>query len=153
MNEDACQIVSTKSIVSNKPNWQMIAIIAGVVLVLITLFYFFYKFIHHTNTKFKTLENAIHSLNERSKQNVVHHAQPPQPPPSHPMYMQQMKPSIIQPPPIIQQQQPIIVDTKVLDKELMEELKELTVPDEKGEPEPEGRVDNTTPTEEEKTNV
>lgn len=140
--EETCQIVPSKP-ETKKPNWQLICIIVGGLLLVLLLCYFFYRYILHTNKKFKVLEQAIHSLSEKTKQqNMV--VPPPQ------LFMQQVQPPIVPmpppPTPIKQQfiqppQQPqvVVVDTKVLDKELSEELKELDT-----STEPEGRVDTDT---------
>lgn len=156
MNEDTCPLVLAKKPIIEKNNWQTILIVVGLILLFLILFYFFYKFISHTNQKFKIVEQAINQMNERIKQ------QPPQleiknnPPFPFPNMFQpqvvhpaQQQPVHIQQPHIVHQSQPQpvkvqqpsqVIDAKVLDKELSEELKELDVSVDKNE-EPEGRID------------
>jgi len=161
MNEDTCPLVLAKTPLVEKNNWQTILIIVGLILLFLILFYFFYKFISHTNQKFKIVEQAINQMNERMKQppqieiknpfqnlfQPAHH-QPPiqvhQPQVIQQPPIQVHQPQVIPQPPIqvkqTPQQQPVVIDARVLDKELSEELKELDAAVDKQE-EPEGRVD------------
>lgn len=127
--------------------WQTVGIIAGMVLLFSLLSYFLYRFISHTNKRFKNMEQAIHNLSEQSKQ--------PHPPQQPAMFMQQQAPrpvpvkpvpvsaSIPIPVPVPTPPPPptpvVIPDSKTLDKELTEELKELK--EVVVEPATEGRVD------------
>lgn len=157
MIEETCQIVpSNTQIINKSTGWQKIMIITALVLLFIILLYFLFKFISHTNKRFKMVEQAINQMNERIR------TQPPvetKPSPSFPphMFMMRQAPSPQQPvqqqqPPVVvaQQQSTPIVDTKVLDKELSEELSELDASVVKND-EPEGRVDNLTENKEEDT--
>lgn len=139
MNEDApCQIVPT--IKTNVPtvvaDWKTIMISVGLIMLFLTLSYFLYRFICHTNKRFRSIEQAVHSLNEREKTRQVMRQQ--QPPP--PQFFMQQEPVFIQPaqPKPVEIVPPVVVDSKILDKELSEELKELAV---EIPHEPEGRVD------------
>lgn len=86
------------------------------------------------------VETAINQMNDRIREKPA----APAPAPSFPhLFMAQApltQPQHIAPPPVRTQPAEVVVDSKVLDKELSEELKELNVSVEKHE-EPEGRVD------------
>lgn len=134
--------------------WQTVGIVAGLVLLFGLLSYYLYRFMSHTNKRFKAVEQAIHSLSEQTKQH------PPLQQQAAPIFIPQQQPkpvSVPVPVPIkpqaVQIQIPVpvpvapptpvvVADSKSLDKELMEELKELK---EVVEPEPvpatEGRVE------------
>lgn len=135
--DDTNQIIQSKP-EKKQPNWQLITMIVGIILLIILIIYFFYKYIQYNNKKFKKLEQDIHNLIEKNKQQLplpqVVQQQPQ-------LFMQQVPPSspMKQPPIIIPPPPPavVIVDSKVLDTELSEELKELNPT----EPEPEGRVE------------
>jgi len=161
--EDTNQIIVPLN--GKKTNWQNLLIMAALALLFLILFYFFYKFVSHTNKKFKMVENAINQMNDRLKQQPIHQPQPQhplpqvpqvpanpfphlfmasahQPQPSH-LHSQQkvQQPVVRQPPPSVQ-----VVDVKILEKELMEELQELDASTAKKESslveqEKEGRVD------------
>lgn len=137
--EDTCQIVPTATC-NSKMSWQNILIITGLIVLFLLLCYFFYKFVSHTNKRFKCVEQALNQMNDRIRQpqpievmrNHFMQQTHPQPPISAPV----PRPSVVTP------QQVAVVDSKVLDKELMEELKELDESVLKPkEEEPEGRVD------------
>jgi hypothetical protein len=120
--------------------------IVGIVLFVVLVLYFFYKYLQHNNKKFKVLEQAIHNLTEKIKAPAISIQQPAQPAfiPS-PLFVQQSPPKQQQPV-IIPPSPPttvVVVDTKVLDTELSEELKELNTTTVQ-EPEPEGRIDTET---------
>ena len=122
-------------------NWQTIAATVGLVVVVLLFAYFLYRFAAHTNNKLKAVEQAIHTLNERTK----HQQQAPlQPPPTlfarhHEAFMPPPPPVVhVAPPP---PPPPVVIDAKTLDKELTEELKELSVEVS------EGRVDAAAATE------
>jgi hypothetical protein len=152
MNEDICQIVPATTAITNKVNWQNILIMVGLTVLFLFLCYFFYKFVSHTNKRFKMVETAINQMNDKLKEksvlpgNPFQHlfAQappippiPPQGPPVHaPIHPVPVKATPPPPPP----QAEVVVDSRVLDKELTEELKELDASVEKHD-EPEGRVD------------
>jgi hypothetical protein len=147
MNEDTYQMIPANLPVVNKMNWQNIILMVGLTLLFLFLCYFFYKFVSHTNKRFKMVENAINQMNDRMKEKQVVQGNPfqhlfvppvPQPPMVHPNAHVPIHPAQAKPqPPIVAD---VVVDTKVLDKELSEELKELDVSVEKHD-EPEGRVD------------
>lgn len=140
MNQDTTSQLIIPPKPEKKANWQLIIIIVGGFLLFLIVFYVFYKYIQYNNKKFKVLEQAIHNLTEKTNQSL------PQPQPPSPLFMQAMQPPLQQPkpvsirqPPIIQPPPPptvVVVDSKVLDTELSEELKELTTATE-----PEGRID------------
>jgi hypothetical protein len=159
MNEDLCQIIPGNTSLTGKTKWQNILIMVGLTVLFLILSYFFYKFVSHTNKRFKMVETAINQMNDRLKERpVVAEAQNPPYPFQH-LFMQQapmpqqQQPQVMQvpraAPPTVSQ--PVeVVDARVLDKELSEELKELNVmaaPSDKQE-EPEGRVDVIQETEE-----
>lgn len=135
MNEDTCHIVPANP--PNSMNWQNIIIMVGLTLLSLLFCYLFYKFVSHTNQRFKLVETAINQMNDRIREKPAEtmpsfqHLFIPQP--------QAQSPHIVQPP-VRTQPAEVVVDSKVLDKELSEELKELNVSVEKHE-EPEGRVD------------
>jgi len=147
MNEDTCQMVPANLPIVNKVNWQNIIVMVGLTLLFLFLCYFFYKFVSHTNKRFKMVENAINQMNDRMKEKPVVQGNPfqhlfvppvPQPPMVHPAAHAPVHPVPVKPqPPVVAD---VVVDTKVLDKELSEELKELDASVEKHD-EPEGRVD------------
>lgn len=131
--------------------WQTVGIVAGMVLLFLLLSYFLYRFITHTNKRFKNMEQAIHNLSEQSKQQQ-------HPTHSPPVFVQhqQAKPIPVKPQPIpVPVQIPVpmpvptpppptpvvVADSKTLDKELMEELKELKEVVVETEPATEGRVE------------
>ena len=145
MNEDTCQIVPTNTTITNKINWQNILLMVGLTLLFLFLCYFFYKFVSHTNKRFKMVETAINQMNDKLKEKPVVSGNPfqnlfvpqaPPPPAVHPSVHMPIHPVQVRPPP----QTEVVVDSKVLDKELSEELKELDASVEKHD-EPEGRVD------------
>lgn len=137
MNEDACQqVITTPASRKMSFSWQTGLIVMGVIVLLLFMSYLFYRFVRHTNNKFKLLEQAIHKLNKPPQvQPQVH---------SPPIFASMDKPSSILFPPVSMPipvpppppPTPVVVDTKVLDKELTEELKELNKVEE-----PEGRVE------------
>lgn len=140
--QDTTQIIPSKP--EKKTNWQLIVMIVGIVLFIVLVLYFFYKYLQYNNKKFKVLEQAIHNLTEKIKAPVLPIQQPPQTAfiPS-PLFVQQPSPKQQQQHVIIPPSPPttvVVVDTKVLDTELSEELKELNTTT---EPEPEGRIDTT----------
>lgn len=137
--------------------WQTVGIVAGLVLLFGLLSYYLYRFMNHTNKRFKAMEQTIHSLSEQTKQHPL-----PQQQSAAPIFIAQQQPKpmpVPVPVPIkpqaVQIQMPvpvpvapptpvIVPDSKSLDKELMEELKELKeVVDVEPEPVPatEGRVE------------
>ena len=149
MNEDICPIVPANTgLASKATNWQNILIMVGLTILFLFLCYFFYRFVSHTNNRFKMVETAINQMNDRIREkpavapgNPFQHLFVPQPhaapvsaPPSIPV------------PVSVPMQAParmpaeVVVDAKVLDKELSEELKELVESVEKHDG-PEGRVD------------
>lgn len=146
MNEDTCQIVPANTAITNKANWQNILIMVGLTMLFLLLCYFFYKFVSHTNKRFKMVETAINQMNDKIKEKPVIPGNPfqnlfvPQPPPPtvHPSVHMPIHHVPVKPPPPVQTE--VVVDSKVLDKELSEELKELDASVEKHD-EPEGRVD------------
>lgn len=124
-------------------NWQMIAATVGLVVVVLLFAYFLYRFVAQTNNKLKAVEQAIHTLNDRTRQQQQ---QPPlQPAPAvfarhHEAFAPMQPPPVrVAPPPA--PAPPVVIDAKTLDKELTEELKELSVEV------PEGRVDPAAATE------
>ncbi len=146
MNEDTCQIVPANTAIANKVNWQNILIIVGLTVLFLFLCYFFYKFVNHTNKRFKMVETAINQMNDKLKDkpivpgNPFQHLFVPQSAPAptiHPSVHMPIHPVPAKPSP---PQAEVVVDSKVLDKELSEELKELDAFVEKQD-EPEGRVD------------
>jgi len=151
MNEDTCQIVPANTAITNKANWQNILIMVSLTLLFLLLCYFFYKFVSHTNKRFKMVETAINQMNDKIKEKPVVPGNPfqnlfvPQAPPSplpptvHPSVHMPIHPVPAKPSPPPPQTE-VVVDSRVLDKELMEELKELDASVEKHD-EPEGRVD------------
>lgn len=139
MIEDTCQIVPTNP--TNPMNWQNIMIMVGLTLLSLLFCYFFYKFVSHTNQRFKLVETAINQMNDRIREKPAAPVQAAAPAFPH-LFMAQASMPQPPPPPRVPQVKPaeVVVDSKVLDKELSEELKELDVSMEKPE-EPEGRVD------------
>ena len=123
-------------------NWQMIALSGGLIVVVLVFAYFLYRFVAQTRNKINAMEQTIQVLNERIKQQ-----QPSSPPPPAAVYQRQhemfMPPMHMVPPPPKPpvKPTPVVIDAKALDKELTEELKELSVEV------PEGRVDATPPNE------
>lgn len=149
--QDTTQIIPSKP--EKKTNWQLIVMIVGIVLFVVLVLYFFYKYLQHNNKKIKVMEQAIHNLTEKIKAPAISIQQPQQPAfiPSSPLFVQQSPPK--QQPVIIPPSHPttvVVVDTKVLDTELSEELKELNTTTD-SEPEPEGRIDTETKTESKET--
>lgn len=148
MNENTCQIVPANTAITNKANWQNILLMVGLTLLFLLLCYFFYKFVSHTNKRFKMVETAINQMNDKIKEKPVVPGNPfqnlfvpqapsPIPPTVHPSVHMPIHPVPAKPSP---PQTEVVVDSRVLDKELMEELKELDASVEKHD-EPEGRVD------------
>lgn len=141
MNEDTCQIVPANT--AHQANWQNILLIVGLTMLLLLLCYFFYRFVSHTNKRFKMVETAINQMNDKIKEKPVvpfqnlFVPQAPPPPTVHPSVHVPIHPVPVKPPP---PQTEVVVDSKVLDNELLEELKELDASVEKQD-EPEGRVD------------
>ena len=136
--------------------WQTVGIVAGLVLLFGLLSYYLYRFMSHTNKRFKAVEQAIHSLSEQTKQNpplqqqaapifIPQQQQPkpvPVPVPIKPQAVQIQIPVPVPPMPVAPQAPIIVADSKSLDKELMEELKELKeVVELEPEPATEGRVE------------
>jgi hypothetical protein len=116
--------------------WQTIALVAGAVVFFLLLACFMYKFVAQTNNKLKAVEQALNALS--AKQQSLPQSQPQ---PAH-VFMRQHEPVMMVQPPLPRPQAPpapapVVVDAKALDKELTEELKELSVEV------PEGRVDTT----------
>lgn len=125
---ETCPIVKTTT--NTICNWQTILLVGCVVILLLVVCYYLYKFMKLSDTRLRVLEQAVGTLDERTKRNNF---QPPQPQPQ-PFFTQQ---ELLPKPMAVAPQQPpqpsvVVVDTKTLDKELSEELKELS----------EGRVDN-----------
>lgn len=149
MNENTCQILPANTTITNKVNWQNILIMVGLTLLFLFLCYFFYKFVSHTNKRFKMVETAINQMNDKLKEkptvNPFQHLfmqqqqqpQAPPPPTVHPSVHMPIHPAPVKPAPPATE---VVVDSRVLDKELLEELKELDASVEKQD-EPEGRVD------------
>lgn len=143
MNEDTCQIVPHQSVVTK--NWQTILIIGGVIVLFILIVYFFYKYVHHTNKKFKHLEQVLSNLQEKNRSPPQPIQQPPPLQPAQVFMPPPMMAPIPQPLPVQPAvvpapiPQPQVIDSKVLDKELSEELKELNVTPESHEEE--GRIE------------
>lgn len=136
---EECNIVATTNAIKPVGDWKTIMITIGLILLFLILSYFLYRFINHTNKRFRALEQALHNLNNRER--VVRQQQPPHPPPQ---FFMHQEPVYISPPPP-PTPQPVITDSKLLDKELTEELKEL-VSVVQPEQEPEGRVEEETVT-------
>lgn len=137
MEENVCQIVPTTMVEKKFGDWKTIIISGGLILLFCVLSYFLFRFIQHTNKRMKSIEQAFHNLNQnitdREKSRAMGH---PQPPPPH-FFMPQdpmtRSPPIMTPP-------TVVVDSKTLDKELSDELKELV------ETVVEGRVEEDTAT-------
>lgn len=123
--EETCSVIKKTAC-----NWQTMALIGCVAILLLAMFYYLYKFMKHSNARFKLLEQAIGSLEERTKKNAFlppHPQSPPQSSPQNFFTQPVVIPSAPIPSPSV-----VVVDTKTLDKELSEELRELS----------EGRVDH-----------
>lgn len=135
--------------------WQTVGIIAGLVLLFGLLSYYLYRFMNHTNKRFKAVEQAIHSLSEQTKQHhplqqqaapiFIPQQQPkpvPVPVPIKPQAVQIQIPVSVPSMPVAPPTPVVVADSKSLDKELMEELKELKeVVELEPEPATEGRVE------------
>lgn len=111
-------------------SWQTIAVAVGLIVVVLGIAYCLYRFVAQTNKKLKAVEQALHTLSERVK---------PQQQSAQPMFTRHHE-SFMMPPPTVSVPMPpaappVVIDAKTLDKELTEELKELSVEVE------EGRVD------------
>lgn len=132
---EECQFVATTPtpIVGRCGDWKTIMITVGLIVLFLSLSYFLYRFINHTNKRFKSIEQAFHNLNNREQ--VMRQPQPPPPP----QFFMHQEPVYISPPP--PQPQPVVVDSKLLDKELTEELKELNSVVQTEQKQPEGRVE------------
>lgn len=132
--------------------WQTVGIVAGLVLLFGLLSYYLYRFMSHTNKRFKAVEQAIHSLSEQTKQHpplqqqaapifIPQQQQQPKPVPV-PIKPQAVQIQIPVPVPVAPPAPIVVADSKSLDKELMEELKELKeVVEVEPEPATEGRVE------------
>lgn len=147
MEENVCQIVPTTMVEKRIGDWKTIVISGGLILLFCILSYFLFRFIQHTNKRMKSIEQAFHNLNQnindREKSRTMGHHPPPAPlPPQQHFFMHQdpiIRPSPVVAPAPSPPPPTVVVDSKTLDKELSDELKELV------DTVVEGRVEEETP--------
>ena len=139
MEENTCQLVPSSQPVLGKcgGDWKTLAISGGLVLLFCILSYFLYRFIQHTNKRMRSVEQALHNLNNHiNEREKARQQAPPPPPPQFFMHPETIVLPHAVPPPVV------VADSKTLDKELSEELKEL-VPTSPADKVVEGRVEDT----------
>lgn len=140
--QEQCGILTKQKYCGNKLN---LCIIGGLIVLILLLAFYVYRFITQINKRFQSLEDIMAKVVEKTN-HLQHLLQlPPQPPqplqplqPTQPPQPPQQKPLPQRPPVVIMPNQ--TQQTMNLDKELAEELKELDVKSKEDEL-PEGRID------------